>query len=195
MLGLDLRAEEKLMFVVVLFIAVLPLVIAAVLAVAIIAAVLAWYLARIARSLVRQRQDLDKSFYDLDALLKQRHDELPKLLGTCRSYMSNDQVPLEAVQEARSAYTRAKSSADKSDAEARVTASLEALFTSADRYPDLKANTSFRQIRRRLDDLDGKIEAQRSRFNHEVEVYNSALNQPRGRLVSRMKHLQSRQPF
>ena len=45
------------------------------------------YLITIYNSLVRLRNDIDKAWANIDVLLKQRHDELPKLIETCKGYM------------------------------------------------------------------------------------------------------------
>jgi LemA protein len=38
-------------------------------------------------SLVQLKNDIDKAWANIDVLLKQRHDELPKLIETCKGYM------------------------------------------------------------------------------------------------------------
>src|SRR2546425_10991388 len=60
------------------------------------------YFVTVYNSLVRLRNDMDKAWANIDVLLKQRHDELPKLIETCKGYMQYEQKTLEAVVEARS---------------------------------------------------------------------------------------------
>ncbi len=38
-------------------------------------------------NLVRLKHDVSKAWANIDVLLKQRHDELPKLVETCKQYM------------------------------------------------------------------------------------------------------------
>ena len=45
------------------------------------------YLTTIYNSLVRLKNDIDKAWANIDVLLKQRHDELPKLIDTCKGYI------------------------------------------------------------------------------------------------------------
>ena len=45
------------------------------------------YFITIYNSLVRLKNDIDKAWANIDVLLKQRHDELPKLIETCKGYM------------------------------------------------------------------------------------------------------------
>ena len=49
------------------------------------------YLITIYNSLVRLKNDIDKAWANIDVLLKQRHDELPKLIETCKGYMQYEQ--------------------------------------------------------------------------------------------------------
>ena len=65
------------------------------------------YLVGINNNLVALKNTIDRSFADIDVILKQRHDELPKLVDTCKGYMQYEQKTLQAVTDARTAYMRA----------------------------------------------------------------------------------------
>ena len=67
------------------------------------------YFISIYNNLVRLKNMIDRSFADIDVVLKQRHDELPKLIETCKGYMQYEQKTLEAVIEARNGYAPAAS--------------------------------------------------------------------------------------
>ncbi|PVV09113.1 MAG: LemA family protein, partial [gamma proteobacterium symbiont of Ctena orbiculata] len=58
-------------------------------------------------NLVRLKHDVSKAWSNIDVLLKQRHDELPKLVETCKQYMKFEQETLEKVMLARSAVNNA----------------------------------------------------------------------------------------
>lgn len=53
--------------------------------------------------LVNLKHGVSKAWANIDVLLKQRHDELPKLVETCKQYMGYELSTLEAVMRARSA--------------------------------------------------------------------------------------------
>ena len=53
-------------------------------------------------SLVQIKHNVTKAWANIDVLLKQRHDELPKLVETCKQYMKFEQDTLVRVTEARS---------------------------------------------------------------------------------------------
>ena len=56
---------------------------------------LAGYAVTIYNSLVRLKHQVARSWADIDVLLKQRHDELPKLVDACRQYMEYERETLE----------------------------------------------------------------------------------------------------
>ena len=77
------------------------------------------YLVARYNSLVRLRNDIDKAWANIDVLLKQRHDELPKLIETCKGYMQYEQKTLQTIVQARNAYQGATTVQDKAQADRR----------------------------------------------------------------------------
>ena len=59
--------------------------------------VAAVYFVRIYNGLVALRENVRKAWSNIDVLLTQRHDELPKLVETCRQYMQHEQETLQQV--------------------------------------------------------------------------------------------------
>ncbi len=161
-------------FQVALLIAHVLIVIPALLLVAIVL-VAFLYGRKLASVLRRRRQDLDKAYAAIDLMLKQRHDELPKLVSTAKSYLAGDSQPLQWISEARTAYTRAGSSVQRIGAATAESEAVRALFKESERYPELKANTSFRQIQKRLGDLDSQIARELARVDDEVMAFNQGL--------------------
>jgi LemA protein len=52
---------------------------------------------------VRLKNNVAQSWSNIDVLMKQRHDELPKLVEACKQYMKHERGVLEKVTEARAA--------------------------------------------------------------------------------------------
>ena len=148
------------------------------------------YLVGIYNNLVTLKNDLERSFANIDVLLKQRHDELPKLIETCKGYMQYEQKTLQAVTEARAAYTRATTPADKAQVDNLITGALRTLFAVAENYPELKANTNFIQLQDRITKLEEKIANQRTRYNEDVNAFNLRIAQIPDMFVARMMNLQ-----
>jgi len=148
------------------------------------------YFIGIYNNLVTLKNDIDRSFANIDVLLKQRHDELPKLVDTCKGYMQYEQKTLQAITDARTAYMRATTPAEKTQADGMVTGALKTLFAVAENYPDLKANANFIQLQGRITELEEKIAAQRGRFNEDVNAFNIRIGQIPANFVAGFMHLQ-----
>ncbi len=148
------------------------------------------YFVGIYNNLVTLKNDIDRSFSNIDVLLKQRHDELPKLIDTCKGYMKYEQETLQKVVEARNAYGRATTAADKAQADNMMTGALKTLFAVAEKYPDLKADANFMQLQGRITELETKIAGQRSAYNEDVNSYNIRIAQVPANFVAGFMGLQ-----
>jgi LemA protein len=128
-------------------------------------------------TLVRLSHNIDKAWANIDVILKQRHDELPKLVEVCNSYMTHERDTLEAVTKARSAYSDTASIDQKAKAENRITAAPGKLFAVAEQYPDLKANQEFLNTQQRTSALETIIADRREFYNDSVNLYNIRIAQ------------------
>ena len=169
-----------LTFVVLLVLAVLVIIVLAVI----------MYFVGLYNKLVAFKNNIDRSFSNIDVLLKQRHDELPKLIETCKGYMQYEQKTLQVVTEARTAFMRATTPAEKAQADNLVSGALKTLFAVAEKYPDLKANTNFMQLQGRITELETKIAAQRGAYNEDVNAFNIRIAQVPANFVAGFMGLQ-----
>ncbi len=131
-------------------------------------------------NLVRLKHNVSKAWSNIDVLLKQRHDELPKLVETCKQYMQYEQDTLEKVMKARSAVFSARENGDVralGPAETQLRAGLMNLFAVAEAYPDLKANDSFQHLQARITGLENAIADRREFYNDSVNINNIRIEQ------------------
>ncbi len=125
--------------------------------------------------LVSLRHNVKTAWSNIDVLLKQRHDELPKLVTTCRQFMKYDQDTLEKVTQARSRVSSAMQHGNLVElgvAENMMGNSLERLFALTENYPDLKTNESFMRLQSRISSLENAIADRREFYNDSVNVNN-----------------------
>lgn len=142
--------------------------------------VLVFYSIFIYNNLVTLKHSVSKSWSNIDVLLKQRHDELPKLVEVCKQYMQYEQETLEKVTQARSAVMEARSGGDikqLGQAESQLRMGLGHLFALAENYPELKANNSFQQLQRRITQLENGIADRREVYNEAVNLNNVRIEQ------------------
>lgn len=138
---------------------------------------LAFWFIRVYNRLVALRNSIDRAWANIDVLLKQRHDELPKLIDTCKGYMQYEQATLARITEARSRVMAAATVEDKAQADNMLSAALRSLFAVAENYPELKANTNFQQLQQRISQIETEIAARRERYNRDTTDYNTRIAQ------------------
>ena len=135
------------------------------------------YAVAIYNTLVRLSNNIDKAWSNIDVMLKQRHDELPKLVKVCNSYMTHERETMERVTSARSVYGRSTSVDEKAQAENQLTRALGRLFAVAEQYPELKANQEFLNLQQRISGLENTIADRREFYNDSVNLYNIRIEQ------------------
>lgn len=140
-------------------------------------------------ALVQIKHNVSKAWANIDVLLKQRHDELPKLVETCKQYMKFEQDTLTKVIEARSRVFTAREAQNVpalGQAEGGLRAALGSLFALAESYPDLKANQTFQQLQTRISSLENAIADRREFYNESVNINNVRIEQFPDVIVARM---------
>ncbi|MDB6085160.1 MAG: LemA family protein [Gammaproteobacteria bacterium] len=133
------------------------------------------YGAGIYNGLVGLRENIKVAWANIDVLLKQRHDELPKLIETCKRYMQFEQETLEKVMRARTSVDQASASgniAAVGAAEQLLRSGVTRLFAVAESYPDLKSDETFKQLQGRITSLEESIADRRELYNDQVNLNN-----------------------
>lgn len=151
--------------------------------------VAALYLVMLYNSLVQVKHNVSKAWANIDVLLKQRHDELPKLVETCKQYMKFEQETLERVMQARSRVASAREAHDigaLGHAEGALRTGLGNLFALAEAYPDLKTNDTFQHLQARISGLENAIADRREFYNESVNINNVRIEQFPDAVVARM---------
>lgn len=145
------------------------------------------YAIMIYNQLVQVKHNVSKAWANIDVLLKQRHDELPKLVETCRQYMKFEQDTLVRVMEARSHVSTAREQQNigaLGQAEGELRGALGKLFALAEAYPELKTNESFQHLQARISSLENAIADRREFYNESVNVNNVPISSRSSRRAS-----------
>jgi len=151
--------------------------------------VIAVYFGLTYNGLVQVKHNVAKAWANIDVLLKQRHDELPKLVETCKQYGRFEQDTLQKVMDARARVSSARESqniAALGTAEGALRGSLGQLFALAEAYPDLKTNQTYIQLQNRISSLENGIADRRELYNESVNVNNVRVEQFPGNIVAGM---------
>ena len=130
--------------------------------------------------LVRLKHAVAKAWANIDVVLRQRHDELPKLVETCKQYKQFEQETLQRVIEARFRVHAARESRDipaLGQAEEALRRGVGRIFAVAEAYPELKANEQFMQLQSRITALENAIADRRELYNESVNINNVRVEQ------------------
>jgi LemA protein len=135
------------------------------------------YFLSIYNGFVEMKNNIGRAWANVDVLLKQRHDELPKLVKTCEAYMQHERAVFDKLSEARAALARAQSVGQKAEAEGLLGRALGSFFAVAENYPQLKADEGFRGLQQRISEIENQIADRREFYNDVVTLYNTRLEQ------------------
>lgn len=125
---------------------------------------------------IHLKNNIDKHWSNIDVLLKQRYDEIPKLVEVCKGYMTHERETLERVIKARNMLGSVpKDSKAFLENQTMLTSALKSLFAVAEQYPELKADSMFARLQSRITELEDSIADRREMYNEVVTIYNIKL--------------------
>jgi len=153
------------------------------------------YFVVVYNGLIVLSRNIDKAWANIDVILKQRHDEIPKLIKVCEGYMKYERETLEKITAARTACIQARGIIDSANKEAELGGLLRNLFAVAENYPDLKANQNFVQLQQRVSMLESQIADRREFYNDSVNQYNIRIHQIPDMFVAGMLNFKDRELF
>src|SRR5262245_5415794 len=135
------------------------------------------YFLSLYNGLVELRNNIGRSWANIDVLLRQRHDEIPKLVKTCEAYMQHERAVFDKLSEARAGLAAARSVAQRAEAENAVGRALGTVLAVAENYPDLKADQGFRSLQQRISEIENQIADRREFYNDVVTLFNTRIEQ------------------
>jgi LemA protein len=132
------------------------------------AAGLLLYAVLIYNGLVTLRNGVAKAWSNIDVLLKQRHDEIPKLVEVCKAYMQFERETLVKLMQARAGSQAAQLRGDVAGvaaAEGPLRGGVGRIAATVEAYPELKANQSITRLLVRITTLENEISDRREFYN------------------------------
>jgi LemA protein len=128
-----------------------------------------------------------RAWNDLESLLHQRHDEIPKLLELCQPHLDSARADFARVLDGREAVLAARQTHDPDalgGADRALRSAIAALLARAAAAPELGASPGFALVRQRHATLAEEIDDRRARYNEAVAAHNAALRRPLGVIVA-----------
>lgn len=145
--------------------------------------------------LVRLKRNIEKSMSNIDVLLKQRNDEIPKLVDTAQEYMQYEQDVLKEITAARNEVQGANRPEQKAKADKQMKSALGNFFAVAEDYPDLKSTEQFQQLQERISEIEEQIADRREFYNSSVTTYNTRINQIPYNIIANMMNYEEKDVF
>ncbi len=138
--------------------------------------IVGWYIGTY-NAFIALKADIPKSLGNIDVLLKQRNDELPKLISTVKGYMKHEKSTLAELTKARTAWMKAKTIQQKAKLSNQISEALKTIFAVAENYPQLQASTNFKQLQERISGIENELADRREFYNDSVTTYNVRIKQ------------------
>jgi LemA protein len=128
-------------------------------------------------NLVSLRNQVDRSWANIDVILKQRFDEIPQLVQVVEQTAKFEKGIIEKVTTARTRYGTARNTREKVAAAQAMSVALQGVMAIGEAYPELKANANFVQLQSRVSQLENDIADRRETFNEAVTNFNTRTQQ------------------
>jgi LemA protein len=151
-------------------------------------------------------EEVKASFSEIDNQYQRRNDLIPNLVQVVKGYAKHEQDTLEKVVQARAQATQVKVDASTlsdpkkfeqyQNAQGNLSQALGRLMVVSEQYPDLKANTQFRDLQSQLEGTENRIAVARRRYIESVAEYNKAVRFfPTNLTAKFLLHLEPRETF
>ena len=121
--------------------------------------------------LIRLQNETEKARVQLDLLLEERQKQLPKLIETCRSYLSGEEA-LPALVKARALFGGAEDIRSRAAADRTLESALRGLFRAVEGRAELKSNPNFERTREQLEDVELSLGEARPAYNTLAGLFN-----------------------
>ena len=122
--------------------------------------------------LIQVKENIKKSWANIDVLLMQRSDEIPKLIKVLKSFVKHEKKMFDNILDARTSYLGANSVSEKADADNQMSEALKSVFALSEAYPELGSNDNFLKLQERISGLENEIADRRELYNESVNNYN-----------------------
>jgi LemA protein len=136
--------------------------------------------------LVRLVNYVREAWSGIDVQLKKRHDLIPLLVTTVKSYASHERNLLEAITKLRTKGMSATSLRETETAEIELSKALGKLFVVVENYPDLKASQNFLELQKDISKVENDLQKARRYYNGTVRNYNIMIEQFPSSLVAKL---------
>ena len=147
--------------------------------------------------LVSLSQNVDKKWADVQGQYQRRLDLIPNLVKTVEGAANFEKSTLTEITQARASVGQVKIDPSKApddpeqlkkfqQTQDQLSGALSRLLVVAERYPELRATSNFRDLQAQLEGTENRISVERSNFNEAVQSYNTVAQRFPGVIFARL---------
>ncbi len=139
------------------------------------------------QSIPTQKNEVEAALAEITNQYKRRGDLIPNLVNVVKGYASHEKETLEAVISARARATQVtidpknvspEKLASFQKAQGELSSALGRLMVISENYPNLKADTGFRDLQAQLEGTENRITVARNRYIETIKGFNNLVTVP-----------------
>lgn len=127
-------------------------------------------------AIVIKKNNVEKAYASLDAVLKKRFDILPNIVASVQQAMSFESGTLEKIVSLRNATGNSNLPSEaRIQKENELSSMLSKVLLTVENYPDLKSNTNVMHLQQTIIGLEEDLAYARDTYNACVLEYNNQI--------------------
>lgn len=139
------------------------------------------------QSIPQAKNAVEASLAEIQNQYKRRSDLIPNLVSVVKGYAKHEESVLTAVTEARAKATQmtidptkvsAQQLVEFQKAQGSLSQALGKLLSISENYPNLKADTQFRDLQAQLEGTENRITVARQRYIESIKDFNNQVTVP-----------------
>jgi len=139
------------------------------------------------QSIPQSKNNVDAALAEVTNQYKRRADLIPNLVNVVKGYAKHESETLQNVTEARAKATAITIDPSKvtpeqlqkfSAAQGQLSQALGRLLAVSENYPNLKADTQFRDLQAQLEGTENRITVARQRYIESIQGFNNLVTVP-----------------
>lgn len=153
------------------------------------------YVVNVYNQLVSLQNRVDQAKQNIDVLLKQRQDELSKLIDAAKEFMDQEEEVLTTLTRAREQSVQAETPKEQAEADQQVKQAMTAFEARVEEYPDLRSQENMMQFQERITEVESQLADRREVYNEAVTQHNTRIEQFPYVIFARQFGFQERELF
>lgn len=140
-------------------------------------------------------ENVDSKWAQVENQLQRRYDLIPNLVESVKGYANHEQEVIASITQARAQMGSANTLEEQAAANDALTGALSRLLVVVENYPNLKADTNFRQLMDELAGTENRLAVAREDYNNEVQQFNKQVKRFPGNLMAGMFGFEQKEYF